>query len=74
MPIPALVCFISCHGYEKNMCSTNQCVCVAHKLKCTDLCGCSVYQNDLDKDDANDDDSDYTDNETGLLDNNHSSQ
>ena len=49
MPIPALVCFISCHGYEKNMCSTNQCVCVAHKLKCTDLCACFVCQNDLDK-------------------------
>jgi len=57
-PIPdVLIDFMSC-GCKKNMCKSNQCVCVAHKLKCTDLCTCCNCSN------ANDSDSDRENDES----------
>eukprot|EP00794_Sanderia_malayensis_P021369 gene21369-23451_t len=41
---------VSCNC-KKAKCATQNCVCVSHGLKCTDMCGCTNCNNDLEEED-----------------------
>lgn len=64
-PIPDnLVEFMACRC-QKSKCLQNQCICVAHKLKCTGLCTCKDCENQDIEESSNQssDDSDTSDEE-----------
>ena len=55
-PVPdSILDPVSCNC-KKNKCRTENCVCVSHGLKCTDICGCSNCENEEMDDDETDED------------------
>ena len=47
-PAPDSILDLVACNCKKNRCCTENCVCVSHGLKCTDICGCSNCENEVD--------------------------